>query len=59
MNDFSKKIIRALAKKGIFLIGPVALPRDGSYLNPDRGYQMNDNGCGKIWYYNQVIEAAN
>lgn len=61
MNDFSKKTLAALARKGIFLIGLQALPNMASampYANADRGYVVNDNGCGRVWTFSQMMEAA-
>lgn len=61
MNDFSKKTLASLARKGIFLIGLQALPNMASampYANADRGYVVNDNGCGRVWTFSQMMEAA-
>ena len=61
MADFSKKTLSSLARKGITLIGLTVIPNMSSALpfaNGDRGYQINDNGCGRIWTFSQVLEAA-
>lgn len=61
MNDFSKKTLRALARKGIRLIGLQALPDMSSpmpYANATRGYLVDDNGTGRCWTHAQVIAAA-
>lgn len=61
MNDFSRKTIAALARKGIRLIGLQAIPDMTSsmpWANADRGYVMDDNGCGRVWTFNEVLEAA-
>ena len=47
-RDFSAKTIRALRKLGVELIGVQLLPVDGSYMNPDRGYVVNDNGTCRV-----------
>lgn len=52
--DFSAKIRRSLLKQGIRIIGITALPVDGSFLNSRRGYQLDDNGTGRIRTYFQV-----
>ena len=61
MSDFSTSTHRALARKGIVILRPMALP-DMSltmpYANATRGYSVNDNGCGRIWSFTEVLEAA-
>lgn len=57
MNDFSASTLRSLARKGIRLIGLQALPT-GRFAEYDRGYVVDDNGCGRVWTFAQVIEAA-
>ena len=61
MNDFSAKTIRALARKGISLIGLQAIPNTASampFANALRGYKVNDNGCGRVWTFGEVMAAA-
>jgi len=61
MNDFSSKTRKALARKGITILGPVALPDMSSampWANAERGWSVNDNGCGRIWTLAQVLAAA-
>lgn len=61
MNDFSKKTIKALAKKGIRLIGLTVIPNMASempYANGDRGYCLDDNGCHRIRTFNEVLALA-
>ena len=61
MNDFSKKTLRALARKGIRLIGLTTIPdmsSDMPYANGDRGYCLDDNGCHRIRTFTQVLELA-
>jgi len=59
MKDFNNKTIRALAKKGISIIGKTFLPdHNGSFLSGRRGYEVNDNGTGRIWTWHDVIDAA-
>jgi hypothetical protein len=61
MRDFSSSTLRALARKGIAIIGMQALPDMSSsmpYANAARGYVVNDNGCGRVWTFTQVKEAA-
>lgn len=50
MNDFSKKTLSLLAKKGITLIGLTAIPGDGpmGWANATRGYCLNDNGTHRV-----------
>jgi hypothetical protein len=61
MSDFSRKTLSYLARKGITLVGLAALPdmsSDMPFANATRGYRVNDNGCGRIWTFAQVMGAA-
>jgi len=59
MKDFSAFTRSALAAKGIHIMGLIALPdANGSFANCQRGYRVNDNGCGRIWTHAEVITAA-
>jgi len=61
MNDFSKNTLRALAKKGMTLIGLTVIPNAGSdmpFATGDRGYEFNDNGCFRILSFREVMAAA-
>ena len=59
MNDFSKKTLRALASKGITLIGLHAIPdENGSFLNSQRNYILNDNGTQRVMLFMQVLALA-
>jgi hypothetical protein len=61
MNDFSRKTLSALTRKGIAIVGLQAIPNMASampFANADRGYVVNDNGCGRVWTFTQVMEAA-
>jgi hypothetical protein len=56
---FGKKVVNALAKKGITPIRSVALPdANGSYLNSDVGYCINDNGTHRIKLYSEIVALA-
>jgi hypothetical protein len=60
-RDFSAKTLRALGKRGVELVGVQALPDLASELpwaNPDRGFVVSDNGCSKVWTFQQVLAAA-
>ena len=61
MRDFSKKTLAALARKGIVITGFAAIPNMAlatPFASADRGYAVDDNGCGRIWTFSQVLEAA-
>jgi hypothetical protein len=61
MRDFSASTLRALARKGIVILGITAIPDMSSampFANATRGYRVDDNGCGRIWTHAQVREAA-
>jgi hypothetical protein len=58
-RDFGRKAIAALARKGIRIIGIQALPDMSSsmpFANANRGYTIDDNGCGRVWTYQQVAK---
>lgn len=60
MRDFSRNTVAALARKGITVIGTTVIPAAGDlpFASGERGYRVNDNGCGRIWTFTQVMEAA-
>ena len=60
MRDFSSKTLRALAAKGVRVIGACVIPGEGDlpFATGSRGYRVDDNGCGRIWTFQQVLEAA-
>jgi len=61
MRDFSPATLRTLARKGIVILHPVAIPDMASampWANADRGYAVDDNGCHRILTFAQVLEAA-
>jgi hypothetical protein len=59
MFDFSATTRRALARKGVAIYGITLVPAaDGSFANGTRAYKVDDNGCGRIWTFAQVLEAA-
>ena len=54
MLHFSAKTRAALARKGITIYGLQAGGRDYS----ETFYKVNDNGCGRVWSFARVLEAA-
>jgi hypothetical protein len=61
MSHFSAKTLRALSRKGITVVGLQAIPdmsSDMPFANAETGFLVNDNGCGKVWTFRQVLEAA-
>lgn len=61
MNDFSKKTINALARKGIRLIGLTVIPDSASdmpFASGERGYCLDDNGCHRIRSFREVLGLA-
>ena len=61
MSDFTRRTLSALARKGVTVLRPVALPDMSSampWATADRGYSVNDNGCGRILTHAQVLECA-
>lgn len=60
MSDFSRSTTAALARKGIVVLGATAIPgsSDMPWATAQRGYRVNDNDCGRVWTFAQVVEAA-
>jgi hypothetical protein len=60
MRDFSSSTLRLLARKGIAIVGTTVIPGEGDmpFATGSRGYRVDDNGCGRIWTFQQVLEAA-
>jgi len=61
MRDFSRRTLNALARKGIAIYGLCTIPAANDpmpFANGERGYKVNDNGCGRIWTFAEVVEAA-
>jgi len=61
MSHFSAATLRRLAKRGISLVGLQAIPDMASampWANASTGFLVNDNGCGRVWTFTQVLEAA-
>lgn len=55
-RDFNKSTVRALTRRGVTLQGICNLPGDdGSYANGVRGYQLSDNGTGRILLHGEVL----
>ena len=59
-RDFSAKTLRALSQRGVELVGVQMLPGTGDLpcANAERGFVVNDNGCGRVWTFAQVLGAA-
>jgi hypothetical protein len=59
IRHFGREAVTSLARKGIRVLGPTAIPDErGSFLNSSTAYKVDDNGCGRIWSYREVVEAA-
>lgn len=59
-RDFSAATRRALARRGIRLLSTTVIPAAGTlgFARGDRGYFVDDRGCGRVWTHRQVLEAA-
>lgn len=60
MRDFSSATLQALATRGIRVTGLTVIPASGdmSFACGSRGYRVDDNGCGRIWTFGEVMGAA-
>ena len=58
-RHFGRKAVAVLARKGIRVLGLTAIPDEhGSFLNSTTAYRVDNNGCGRVWSHQQVVEAA-
>ena len=58
-SHFSKRTLKALNRKGIYIIGGTWVPgADGTYANGESGYMLDDNGTGRLMRFLQVLELA-
>ena len=60
--NFSKKTLRSLAKRGVYVIGSHHAPgANGSYVAVDAMtvYTLNDNGTARVRNFGEVIALAN
>jgi len=58
-RDFSRAVISALRKQGKKIYATTWLPgKDGSYINGETGYKVDDNGTSRILKYEQVRQEA-
>ncbi len=60
-RDFSATTRKALLRKGIIIVGITAIPdmsHPMPYANASRGYQLDDNGTGRIRMHAEVIAMA-
>ena len=61
MSHFSASTLRRLAARGIRVVGLQAIPdmsSDMPFANASTGFVVDDNGCGRVWTFRQVLEAA-
>lgn len=61
MRDFSASTRKSLSRKGIVIIGLTVIPNANSnmpFATGERGYRINDNGCGRILSFSQILELA-
>lgn len=60
MSDFDKRTIKALARRGIKVMGLTVIPGSGPLpmASGSRGYCVDDNGTHRVWTFAQVLDAA-
>ncbi len=59
-RDFSATTVRKLAKAGVRIIGTQLIPGAGNmpWANAETAYKVDDNGCGRVWAFGQVLARA-
>ena len=57
--DFSKKTLRALASRDLYVVGSTYAPSaDGTWANAERVYTINDHGTARVRTFREVIALA-
>lgn len=58
-RHFSAKTLRSLEKRGIRVLSSTFIPgSDGSYCNGETAYNVDDNGCGRVWTFLEIMREA-
>jgi len=57
-RDFSAATIKALAAKGVRIVSATLAPAAGGFANAEPAYQLDDNGCGKVRTFAEVLRIA-
>lgn len=58
-KDFSRQTIAALKANGVMIQRATFVPGpNGSYLNGERAYVIDDNGCGRVLLYLEVLDMS-
>lgn len=61
IRHFGRKAVAALARKGIRVIGLCVVPdmtKPLPFASGETGYNIDDNGTGRIWTYREVAASA-
>lgn len=60
MRDFTLDTRRRLAQRGVTVLRATTIPSDGDlpFSTGERGYQVDDNGSGRVMTFAQVLERA-
>ena len=58
-RHFAAKTLRSLEKRGIRVLSSTFIPgTSGTYLDGETAYNIDDNGCGRVWTFLEVLKAA-
>ena len=61
VSHFGKRAVATLAKRDIRVLGLTVIPAANAampFACGETGYSMDDNGCGRVWTFAQVLKAA-
>lgn len=61
VRHFGKKAVKALASRGIRVIGLCVIPdmsKPMPFASGETGYNVDDNGTGRVWSYFEVAGKA-
>lgn len=58
-RHFAAKTTRALKAKGVVILSSTFIPdASGDYTRGETAYNVDDNGCGRVWTFLEVLKKA-
>ncbi len=59
-RHFGKRVVKALAKQGIEFLGMCVIPsaESADYANGETGYQISDNGTGRLLTAVEILKVV-
>lgn len=58
-RHFDAATLRKLEKRGVRVLSSTFIPdASGDYTRGETAYNIDDNGCGRVWTFLEVLKAA-